>query len=84
MSLRRRLDKLDARTSTRIPAWIRGLTDEQLTERLAAEAGRLHRYAPMQELGPPSPALAHLSDDELLARLEAARAAVAAQRGGTG
>src|SRR5437588_7440305 len=73
MSTRKRLDALEGTGDSDMEGKLRGMTDQELLD-LAAGLTPLLRRKTFDDLGPPSPALAHISDDELVARVAALRA----------
>ena len=86
MSIRRRLDKLDAALlgdprAVKIAAEIAALSDRELlalAERMAADIRAGNVRPPMAAAGePPSPMFAHLSDEQLLAEAAEGRRQIA-------
>jgi hypothetical protein len=83
-NIKRRLARVEGRLGrSGDPTYLRAMSDEQITARLTYEATTRRRY-PFEDLGDPRPALAHLSDAEVQEKLAAARARLAASKGGTG
>ena len=82
MSIRRRLDRLERARGGPTP--FADLTDEEILAAMATMAEAIGSWprrtvADADLLGCRNPRLAHLSDEQLLAALDAARATVAAQ-----
>ncbi len=84
MSIRQRLAKLGAKIVGREPpAWAREMSDAEIAAALADAARRLRLGAlrlDARTLGAPRPGFVDLTDEEVRAKLNAARVAEVAQR----